>query len=484
MSIFYKYNLEFIKILIILFPVFFITGSFLPDLACVYIGTFYLTLCIKEKKIKRFNNYIFLYFFFLYLYLIINSFFSFNVVISLQSALPFLRVIFFIFALKFFFKKYPDLKKKIYIVYIICISTLLLDSILQFITGYNLFGFTLKNAERITSFFSKQIMGSYVVRLLPFIIGISFLLNFKRINLINIIILLISGILVFLSSERLALAYFLITLVFYFYINFEKKLLIYFVSIFLLLIGILNLYSSKQLSKIIFHTYNQIFVNHTFLGTSYRHALHYQAAFKLFLDKPLIGNGLKSFRVLCEKQNYSLKDKILKDNPVIATTDGKFYFKPLNSSEEIYSIGVIDSNNIVHIKNNINLKDSLYKPIFKDGDHVNAGEILYYYYEFLNGCNTHPHNIYLEFLSEIGLFGFIPFFFIFLYSLYKLLSLVNKKNKKKLTNVEVCSFFILLGFATSMFPLFPSGSYFNNWLLIITYFPIGFYLSLLKLKNE
>jgi len=68
MSIFYKYNLEFIKILIILFPVFFITGSFLPDLACVYIGTFYLTLCIKEKKIKRFNNYIFLYFFF-YIYI-------------------------------------------------------------------------------------------------------------------------------------------------------------------------------------------------------------------------------------------------------------------------------------------------------------------------------------------------------------------------------------------------------------------------------
>jgi hypothetical protein len=35
----------------------------------------------------------------------------------------------------------------------------------------------------------------------------------------------------------------------------------------------------------------------------------------------------------------------------------------------------------------------------------------------------------------------------------------------------------------SMFPFITSGSYFNNWLLIINYLPIGFYLSLLKIKN-
>ena len=413
MSTFYKYNLEFIKILIILFPLFFITGSFLPDLACVYIGIFYLILCIKKEN-RRFDNYIFLYFFFLYLYLVINSFFSYNVKISLQSALPFLRIILFIFSLNFFFTKYPDLKKKIYFVFIICISILLIDSILQFITGYNLFGSTLKQPERITSFFSKQIMGSYVSRLLPFIIAISFLLNLKKIDLINIIIILISGILIFLSSERLALAYFLVTVAFYFYINFSKKLFIFFLSTLLLFIVILNFYSSRHINKIIFHTYNQVIVNNKFLGTSYRHALHYEAAYKMFLDKPLVGNGLKSFRSMCGMSKYSLLDKIIEDNSILATVNGKFYFRLDESSKEIYIIGIVDSNNILHQQKNVDIKNSLFKSNFKDGDFVNKGQILYNYYEFLNGCNTHPHNIYLEFLSELGFIGFALFFFIFL----------------------------------------------------------------------
>jgi O-antigen ligase len=483
MSIFYKYNFEFIKILIILFPFFFITGSFLPDLACVYISIFYLILCIKKKN-RRFDNYIFLYLFFLYFYLVINSFFSFNVKISLQSALPFLRIILFIFALNFFFVKYPDLKKKIYFIFIICIFALLIDSILQFITGYNLLGFTLLNSERITSFFNKQIMGSYVSRLLPFILGISFLLNLKRIDLINTIVLLISGILIFLSSERLALAYFLVTIAFYFYINFSKKLFIYFLSTLLLFIVILNSYSSHQLNKIIFHTYNQVIFNNKFLGTSYRHALHYEAAYKMFLDKPLVGNGLKSFRSLCEIPKYSLSAKIMQDNPILATVGGKFYFRANETNKNLYNIGIVDSNNILHQQISVDIKNHLYKSNYIDGDFVKKGTVLYHYYEFKNGCNTHPHNIYLEFLSELGFIGFALFFFIFLYSIYKLLYLINKKIKKKLEKNDACKFFILLGFATSMFPLFPSGSYFNNWLLIITYLPIGFYLSLLKLKND
>ena len=57
-----------------------------------------------------------------------------------------------------------------------------------------------------------------------------------------------------------------------------------------------------------------------------------------------------------------------------------------------------------------------------------------------------------------------------------------KRIKKRLNRIEMCSLFILVGISITMFPLFPSGSYFNNWLLIITYFPIGFYLSL-KGKN-
>ena len=99
---------------------------------------------------------------------------------------------------------------------------------------------------------------------------------------------------------------------------------------------------------------------------------------------------------------------------------------------------------------------------------------------YLNGCNTHPHNIYLQFLSELGLIGFLFFIIFFIYVLYRLIYLIISNFKKKLTDVNKCKSFILFGIFLSMIPVLPSGNYFNNWLLVITYFPIGFYLSLPK----
>ena len=483
MSIFYNYNLKFIQLLIIIFPFLLITGPFLPDLVCVYIGIFYLFCCVKQRDFKIFKSRIFFFLFFLYLYLVVNSFFSFNAKVSLSSSLPFLRIVLFIFALKFFFTNYSDLTKKIYFFYIICITILLIDSLFQFAYGYNLVGLRLANVERITSFFDKQIMGSYVARLLPFIIGISFLLNLKRINLINVIVLFISAVLVFLSAERLAFIYFFIILIFYFYINFEKKLLIYFFGSFLLTIGILNTYNNSSYNRIFLHTYNQISSSKTISITSYRHALHYEAAYRMFLDKPFFGNGLKSFRGLCGEEKYALVEKIKKDNFVSAEVQGQFYFmfnEALSKTENKsnYNIGIIDDFGKIHQLRVISPDLGLYFSNYKNGDKIDIGVSFYSYYEFKNGCNTHPHNIYLEFLSELGLFGFSFFFFIFLYSIYNIFLLLKKNIKKRLNRFEMCSLFILTGISITMFPLFPSGSYFNNWLLIITYFPVGLYLSL------
>ena len=48
-----------------------------------------------------------------------------------------------------------------------------------------------------------------------------------------------------------------------------------------------------------------------------------------------------------------------------------------------------------------------------------------------NGCNTHPHNIYLEYLSELGFLGFILLNLIFVYAFIKLLLIVFKNFFKK-----------------------------------------------------
>jgi hypothetical protein len=69
---------------------------------------------------------------------------------------------------------------------------------------------------RISSFFGEElIMGSFVSRTLPFVLGILFYLNIKNKEFLGLILLLISGILVFISGERLSLAYYIITAFFF-----------------------------------------------------------------------------------------------------------------------------------------------------------------------------------------------------------------------------------------------------------------------------
>jgi hypothetical protein len=90
----------------------------------------------------------------------------------------------------------------------------------------------------------------------------------------------------------------------------------------------------------------------------------------------------------------------------------------------------------------------------------------------------------LQSLAELGIFGFFFFSIIFIYSLLRVIILSKKKIIQGLSKIEKCSILVLLCVTLSMIPFLPSGSYFNNWMLIISYLPIGFYLYLIKEKKE
>ena len=75
-------------------------------------------------------------------------------------------------------------------------------------------------------------------------------------------------------------------------------------------------------------------------------------------------------------------------------------------------------------------------------------------------CQTHPHQIYFEFLSEHGLFGSIFLFFIF----YKLIfsrffQILNENN-----SLQMGSFFYLV---IVFLPLLPGGAFFGDYMLTI-----------------
>ena len=92
-------------------------------------------------------------------------------------------------------------------------------------------------------------------------------------------------------------------------------------------------------------------------------------------------------------------------------------------------------------------------------------------------CTTHPHNNYIQILTESGLLGIIiliiPFGFLIYYSLkHFILKFIFKKTFFSDFQLSLMSCFLI-----TLWPLVPTGDFYNNWLNIIYYFPLGIFLA-------
>ena len=93
-------------------------------------------------------------------------------------------------------------------------------------------------------------------------------------------------------------------------------------------------------------------------------------------------------------------------------------------------------------------------------------------------CSTHPHNIYLEILSETGTFGLLLFLF-FLINFFK----TNKIFSKKLMNTNPEILILVFIF---FWPIQSTGAIFSTWNgffypLILSYI---YYISQVKTKSR
>ena len=86
----------------------------------------------------------------------------------------------------------------------------------------------------------------------------------------------------------------------------------------------------------------------------------------------------------------------------------------------------------------------------------------------------HPHNLHAQVLAETGMFAYSVLFFLFMFLFYKLNKIIFF-TKLENSYAEI-KFFLLISFFISLIPV-PSGDFFNNWLNIIIYLPVGFYLN-------
>lgn len=93
---------------------------------------------------------------------------------------------------------------------------------------------------------------------------------------------------------------------------------------------------------------------------------------------------------------------------------------------------------------------------------------LRFYRTYVGGCNTHPHNYYLEIVADLGFFGLLIFLSIFLF-LFKEIFL--KKIKSNYLNINHWPFFLIT--CAEIFPIRTSGSLFTTQNSIIIFLSLA-----------
>ena len=259
-----------------------------------------------------------------------------------------------------------------------------------------------KNSTRISSFFGdEKILGSYLSRLWPIFFGLTIFI-FKDKNKLSLLIILI-----FILSESLIFlsgdrtAFFNINLSAIFVILFSQKLL---------KLRLITLLSSILILIII------SFINPT--------------AKERIIDQTIA------------QMNLDSKSKVVNENSI-------YIFSKEHTHHYISAVKMFLDNKVfgIGVKNFRNFcNDEKYKIS-------------------LDSCSTHPHNTYIQILTETGIVGFLFLLTVLIYFCKYILKhfILKFKGKYYFNDFEIC---ILSGIAIYLWPIVPTGNIFNNWLNI------------------
>lgn len=389
--------------------------------------------CNVDKDFYHKNKFYINIFLVFYLYIVFRSlFFSFEFE-KIRSILFYFRFLLFSCAIIFILER-TNLNKKFNINFIFFIFLLLIvDSVIQYYYGKNIFNIPLYNIDRASSFFGKElILGSFLFRSLPLILIICILckLDFNK-NIFKLSIFFsLYFFAVLISGERTSIFLLLLTIfLFLFLIKNIRKTMFCSLAFFIIIVFISTFSHKNPLKRVYNVTLNQFFkVEESQINTNFTlniskiysngfyffskdHQGHYVVAIRMFLDNPIFGQGTRSFRYVCSEEKFLKSDGI---------------------------------------------------------------------------CSTHPHNTYLQLLAETGLVGF-SFIFILLFFLSKRIisKLLNDFNRKVIDNKFLqVKYISLIAIFVSIFPFVPSGNFFNNWLSFLYYYPLSFYIySINKIKK-
>ena len=404
---------KFLSYLIIFIPITLISGPLIPEILMffVIIIFIYKTICLKNYKyFKNFYTYFFLTFF---LFINLRSIFVEEIFLSLKSTLFYFRFYLLSLAIWYILERDVDFPKKFLKFFLITITILVLDSLLQFNTEINIFGWEKIHEERISSFFGDElVLGSFLVRFLPLITGLYIFIYFNEFNLnkslILFLIILIFYLGITISGDRTAFYLSLLFLPFLLIlkkISYFKNKVLFFGSVFLIILSTLVFTNEGIKKRVVDSTISSMMLKKDSANKDQRiilfsnnHEHHIKTAINIFNENKLFGIGVKQFRVLCNNPKY---------------------------------------------------------------------------YENKHSCATHPHNTYAQILGELGLMGML---FLLIYLFYVCFNILKNIFSKKNTAMIFLNLMTLSTIFINIFPFSPSGNFFNNWINMIYFFPIGFYL--------
>ena len=304
--------------LFLLFPISILIGNFSINLFILLTSLIFILAIILRKIKFEYKNKIFICFVFFFFSLIINLLFSDNYLLSFPRIAKVFFVIFFIFSFRHLLKM-ADKKQSglIYKFWSLIFLVIIVDLIVEFLTGKNLIGLeSLMPGNRLGSFTGKEsVIGNYFYGFVLIFLSY-FYEKYPQKKNFNLILALSLILVSFLIGERSNfIKTFLIVVLFIFFV-YEIKLKIKILSIFfififtVIFINFNEKYKSRYFSQI-YKVFEKNGINEYLNNSQY--GAHYSVAKQIYKNNPVFGVGVKNFRVESFKKKYDTLDHPLNE---------------------------------------------------------------------------------------------------------------------------------------------------------------------------
>lgn len=410
-EIYEKYFFFFISAL----PISIIVGPSISLINVLVLNILFLIALFINKDFNFLKDYSVKLIIFLYLYLIFNSFISIDYEIGLKRNIGFLRVILLFFCINYYFYFYQN-KKNFLKFWTIIFIILVFDVFLEKYSGSNLFGWGAYEKNGVTQIYAERVVSFFKDE--P-IVG-AFLSGF---------IFVIFGNLLMNNDKKFLPVLFLMISFFAILVTGERA------NTIKVFIGILVFFYLADFFNV--KTKISIFI-----------------IFALIISLSLSQSKYLNERYLGQLSNENT-EKISKTQKILNHIDKSLYFKLYNSGYHVFK-----NNKIFGVGNkNYRVETCTEERYEKEKSYF---------------CSTHPHQIYVEFLSEHGLLGTIILLSIFFFIMLKIVKEIIKTQNY----LQLGAFtFVLINFI----PIIPSGTFFGDFNLTI--FWINFSIMIACNKN-